>query len=168
MPLNEIIEPSDNRIFEINISIQTDAGGESFTVSINSPLDVDIIRLDDTRALIESAAEPYPYRSGIISIAEDNTEESFMSYPNPFRPGAENANIRFYLSSAAGVNLDIYDLIGRKVITLLDGERLDGGILHRIAWDGRNSSGKTVISGVYYAVLKVNNEKFMIKIAVLR
>jgi hypothetical protein len=72
---------------------------------------------------------------------------SFMLYdnfPNPFNP---STTIRFSLSGPAAVSLRIYDAGGRLVRTLVE-EPLSAGP-HERAWDGADSRGAAVSSGVY-------------------
>lgn len=72
----------------------------------------------------------------VFSLAEN--------YPNPFNP---QTRIEFGLPASARVRLDVYDVRGRRVATLVDGT-LDGGH-HRVVWDGTDASGRRVASGVY-------------------
>ncbi|MFQ5772531.1 MAG: T9SS type A sorting domain-containing protein [bacterium] len=75
----------------------------------------------------------------------------FQNYPNPFNsmtlikyilpPGRENKN----------VELTIYNLRGQKVITLINKRQSMGE--YTVRWDGRNSSGNRVPSGIYFARL---------------
>jgi hypothetical protein len=71
--------------------------------------------------------------------------ELSQNYPNPFNPETE---IRFTLNSAQTVQLDIYNILGQKIRSLIDDRREAG--THTIRWDGRNSAGQTVGSGVYF------------------
>jgi len=66
--------------------------------------------------------------------------------PNPFNP---RTRIRFDLPTAAEATLEIYDLAGRVVRTLLAGERLPAGG-HERAWSGRDQAGRRVAAGVYF------------------
>ncbi len=68
------------------------------------------------------------------------------NYPNPFNP---KTDIRFDLPSAGGVELAVYDVKGRRVITLLNESMIAGS--HTVAWDGRDAEGIAVSSGVYFA-----------------
>ncbi|MBU8922945.1 MAG: T9SS type A sorting domain-containing protein [Bacteroidales bacterium] len=68
-----------------------------------------------------------------------------QNYPNPFNPGT---SIAFGLASVSRVKLSVYDTSGRLVRTLLDEERNAGNFVER--WDGLNSRGVPVASGVYY------------------
>lgn len=68
-----------------------------------------------------------------------------FSRPNPGGPGLR---IDFRLPSSRPVRLQIFDVGGRVVRTLLDG-RADGGA-HSIRWDGRDDSGQQLASGSYF------------------
>jgi len=64
--------------------------------------------------------------------------------PNPFNPMTE---IQFELPERIPVHLQVFDLRGRLVRTLVDGPREAG--LQRVTWDGRDARGARVASGVY-------------------
>ncbi|MBE0565981.1 MAG: T9SS type A sorting domain-containing protein [Krumholzibacteria bacterium] len=68
--------------------------------------------------------------------------------PNPFNPGTE---LRFTLSAPGRVTLAVHDLTGRRIAVLVDGRLNEGG--HAVAWQGRDTAGRTVASGVYVARL---------------
>ncbi len=76
----------------------------------------------------------------------------FQNYPNPFNPVT---NIRFRLPEPRNVVISIYDINGRKVRTLVNKKISSGD--HLIQWDGHNSSGKSVASGVYFYRLETAN-----------
>lgn len=65
--------------------------------------------------------------------------------PNPFNP---TTTIRFTLAEKQNVTVSVYDVSGRLVRTLLGGVRDTGS--HTVTWDGRDSAGATVGSGVYF------------------
>ncbi len=66
--------------------------------------------------------------------------------PNPFNPLTKLA---FELPHAALVQLDIYDLRGRLVRTLVNGQQMDAG-RHEINWQGKDNTGRSVSGGVYF------------------
>ena len=68
-----------------------------------------------------------------------------QNYPNPFNP---ETTIEFGLAAEADVQLVIYDLAGQVIRTLISGEQMQAGH-HSAAWDGNNSAGAKVGSGVY-------------------
>ena len=69
----------------------------------------------------------------------------FQNYPNPFNP---TTTIPFALVQAAHVKLEIYNLLGQKVRTLVD-RKMNPGV-HRIEWNGTDDQGNKVSSGVYF------------------
>ena len=77
-----------------------------------------------------------------------NTPESFQltnTFPNPFR---ENTTISFSLSKPDFINLSIFDVTGREVKNMITGNVNAGE--HKISWDGLNSYGSKLPSGIYY------------------
>lgn len=72
-----------------------------------------------------------------------------QNYPNPFNP---STTIGFSVSQSGSVLLDIYDLTGRHVRTLLSGGVAAGQ--HAVQWDGRDERGSSVGSGVYFYRLR--------------
>ena len=67
------------------------------------------------------------------------------AFPNPVHVAAA---IPFSLGDAMTVNIDIIDVAGRRVRTLVNGQSLAAGD-HAIRWDGRDASGRPVVGGVY-------------------
>jgi hypothetical protein len=68
-----------------------------------------------------------------------------QNYPNPFNP---QTTIVFELPRRMRVELTIYDILGRRVISLLENELASGS--HSIEWRGVDDSGTKVASGVYF------------------
>jgi hypothetical protein len=87
----------------------------------------------------------------------------FQNYPNPFNP---KTTINFSLQKAEQVRLKIYNIWGQEIITLID-EELTAGI-HSIPWDGNNSYGHLVGTGVYLAKLSRAGKSQVIKIAFVK
>jgi len=68
----------------------------------------------------------------------------YQNYPNPFN---SSTTIEFYLTQTAEIEVAIYNLLGQKVRTLLQGRKQAG--LYRLQWDGLDEMGREVASGVY-------------------
>jgi hypothetical protein len=68
-----------------------------------------------------------------------------QNFPNPFN---SETVILFELPQASRVRLEVYNILGQRVLTLLNDVPLERGY-HRIHWDGRNGDGIMVSSGVY-------------------
>ncbi len=71
------------------------------------------------------------------------------NYPNPFNP---QTKIDFTLDMADTVDLSVFDLLGRRIATLRQGDLAAGD--HHVVWDGRSDAGQAVAAGQYRYVLK--------------
>ena len=71
------------------------------------------------------------------------------NYPNPFNPSTV---IPYQLPVSTRVRLEIFNILGQRVTTLVDGERPAG--FHTARWDATNASGRAVAAGVYFYRLK--------------
>jgi len=67
------------------------------------------------------------------------------NYPNPFNP---STTISFSLSKASNVSLVVYNIQGQKIRTLYSGMAAAGE--NSKVWDGKDNSGRSVASGVYF------------------
>jgi hypothetical protein len=68
-----------------------------------------------------------------------------QNFPNPFNP---STTIRYDLPKPVRVKLEIYNIVGRKVRTLVDEDMAAGR--KQVLWDARDDAGLTVGSGVYF------------------
>ena len=86
------------------------------------------------------------------------------NYPNPFNP---MTTIRYAVPRTGRVRLAIYDPQGRRVCTLCDGV-VEGPAWHEVRWDGINSSGRRVSSGVYFCRLEAEHFSETIRMVLIR
>lgn len=97
----------------------------------------------------------------VVAIADYPNEMDHMlmhAYPNPFNPVTA---INIQLPSSGQVELNIYDLLGRKIATLIDMPMERGA--YRIEWDASDKA-----SGMYVARLKVGSEVVLQKLTLLK
>ena len=87
-----------------------------------------------------------------ITTSIDNASVIISNYPNPFNP---ETTINYSLKENAKVSLNIYNIKGQKVKTLVD-EQLQQGE-HSAIWNGRGSNGNQVSSGIYFYKMKTDN-----------
>jgi len=73
----------------------------------------------------------------------------YSAKPNPFRT---QTTIRYSLSAEAKVSLLVYDITGRLITTLVNGNINPG--IYNINWNGRNERNQQVSTGVYFYQLK--------------
>ncbi len=110
-------------------------------------------------------SDPLPAK---VAPGEDpgNLPEDFalaISYPNPFNP---TTAISFNLSSPQAVTLRIYNIMGQEVRRLIDGPMPAGQ--NTVIWDGRNSKGEYVSSGIYLCQMRTIERQKTLKMTVLR
>lgn len=74
------------------------------------------------------------------------------NYPNPFNA---TTSIRFSLPQDAFVRLEVYNLLGQKVRTLVEETKAAGE--HTVTWDGHDGAGNAVASGVYFYKMTAEN-----------
>lgn len=77
-----------------------------------------------------------------------------QNYPNPFNP---TTRIRFSLPQVEKVRLEVYDIQGNLVRSLVDYELYNAGN-YEVEWDGRDNNGNKVASGIYFT--KMHAGKF--------
>ncbi|MBM4116478.1 T9SS type A sorting domain-containing protein [bacterium] len=85
------------------------------------------------------------------------------AYPNPFNPSTA---IRFALAQPERVHLEVFDLGGRRVRTLVDGPL--PAAQHEAIWDGADAVGHRLPSGVYFARLVAGDYRASAKLVLLK
>jgi hypothetical protein len=76
---------------------------------------------------------------------ETSGDIEFKVYPNPF---SNQTQFIYELKKPTKVGLYIYDTKGMRIKTLIDGIQTSG--IYKLAWNGKNDSGKTLQPGIYY------------------
>lgn len=136
-------------------------GGGSANLVVSLPAyGVAVFVIDSVQRTLElppltSIAEESPNVPGEM-VLEQN-------YPNPFNP---STNIRFQVPNPGVVILKIYDVVGREIETLVD-QGMSAGTFST-TWDGRNSTGSQVGSGVYFYRLQVTGHAITKRMLLLR
>ncbi len=85
------------------------------------------------------------------------------NWPNPFNP---STSLAFSLSDPARTRLDIFDIRGRRLATLLD-ESLAAGT-YSVVWHGTDQKGRALSSGVYFARLRSGEREAVHKMLLLK
>ena len=76
------------------------------------------------------------------------------NYPNPFNP---STIIPYQLPTATHVHLEVFNLLGQRIATLVDAARAAGS--HTAQWDGTDAAGRAVAAGVYIYQMTVGEER---------
>jgi len=99
----------------------------------------------------ESGWEAIIKNVSLTSVKESNSNipEKFdlaQNYPNPFNPSTK---IMYSLPEISVVTIDVFNVMGQLVKRLVDKEEQKAG-RHFVIWNGTNSSGETIASGIYF------------------
>jgi hypothetical protein len=111
------------------------SGDIAATVRIKS---IDIRNLDNNKKEIvvtEEVEAPFVPKAAAL----------MQNFPNPFNP---STTLAFDVAQAGNVTIQVYDVSGRLVVTLLNAHKEIGR--HRVEWNGKNASGSLVPSGIYF------------------
>jgi hypothetical protein len=108
---------------------------------------VAFVQSDLNREIVQGA-RAHVINLGPSSVDDNSTiPEVFglaQNYPNPF-----NAETKIDFRTQGGdVKIEVYDLTGSLVKTIIDGS-MEAGV-HSVIWDGKNSDGNLVSTGVYF------------------
>ncbi len=87
----------------------------------------------------------------------------FPAYPNPFNP---IVNLRFGLPERRSVRVDVFDITGRRVTTLINKELKAGW--HTIQWKGTDDAGNNAASGAYFIRLDAEKEVRTLKVLLIK
>ena len=74
--------------------------------------------------------------------------------------------ISFDVPRKAGVSLEIFNILGARVATLMDEELAAGN--YQVRWDGRDSERNTVAAGIYFARMRAGEYASTIKLVLIK
>lgn len=100
---------------------------------------------DEAGVIVETSLLVYEYDAVSSIPIQPGGIHLYPAVPNPFNP---NTTITYSIDKPCDVLLVVYDVSGRKINTLVSGYESAG--LKSVVWDGTNSSGMRVASGVYF------------------
>jgi hypothetical protein len=192
VPLNFNV-PSETPMADNGVSPDAVAGDDTFTVAVIFPDSTSFnlqykylindtfecsgypdrtLTLDDVNYSVAVPQVPpvgiWDYCTDITTGVPDGPKPKVtlhlaQNYPNPFSP---RTSIEFRAERPGRAVLEVYDVAGRKVATLLDGN-VDEGI-HVAQWNGRDDLGRQVRPGVYFYTLKLDGQRETRRMILLR
>lgn len=87
-----------------------------------------------------------------------------VAYPNPFQ---SYMTLELGLPESSDVSIDIYDLLGKRVTTLMRGESLNAGT-HAVQWSGDDAIGRPLANGIYVFAIQTGTSRITKKVVLLR
>jgi len=138
---NEIITASDLPSFQFEIITENDNLHSGITL---------------TKAVVASArgiSMDIQYGNKVaFTTSQPGQYALYQNYPNPFNA---TTSIKYDLPVASAVTIEIYNVLGQKVRTLLDEDVTAGS--HAIRWDGRNDNAYELSANIYFVRFRANH-----------
>jgi hypothetical protein len=131
------------------------------TLAVPILIDTNLDGYFDDTLLVENQYAHVKDETGVREKPSDFT--LCQNYPNPFN---QNTKMEFTLAKSCFVSLNIYNVTGRKIRTLVS-EHLSSGY-KSVLWDGKDDFGKEVASGIYFYRLKVGDFSETKKLTLLK
>ncbi len=148
-------DPTDTLLYGFDRSYVISTGPYTLAPGESDVAAFAIIAASSLEALTTAATQARDFYRASTPVTEDDglvLPDAFslgQNYPNPFNPAT---NISFSIPRAGRVTLEIFNLLGRRVVTLLDQEMPVGA--HQVRWEGVDSRGNTAASGLYFYRLR--------------
>jgi len=92
-----------------------------------------------------------------------NTNKLYQNYPNPFNP---TTTVEFNLTESEEVSIRIYDILGKEIKLLLEGNLPAGE--YSIQWFGKDDEGNILSGGIYFIQMTAGNYRQSIKSVLLK
>ncbi|MDD4052884.1 MAG: T9SS type A sorting domain-containing protein [candidate division Zixibacteria bacterium] len=143
----QLVSASHNAAGDVTAMIANDRGPE-----------VVVKRGESLDLVFQGSPPPAGYKQMVLFASQGRYEKTSdfdarshgiafdQNYPNPFNP---NTSFRYFLPEARKVTLEVYNVLGQKVVVLTDGLQTAGE--HVVNWDSRDGHGDAVASGIYFA-----------------
>lgn len=131
--------------------------GQSVPGNINYNFNgiLDDIRIYDYALSLDKIKKLFDFSTSIEdenNAAIPNSTRLFQNYPNPFNGQTQ---ISYEVKSSSEINIAIYNLLGQRLINIVDEFKNSGR--YSTAWDSKDSNGNQSASGIYFIRLKANN-----------
>jgi CotH kinase protein/Lamin Tail Domain/FlgD Ig-like domain len=173
---------NDEEQVGLHANFKLSASGESLLLVNQNGDIVDGIAFGEQENDVSNGRFPNgtgPFADMIPSFSEENLEEYLglveedsdlptevtlhQNHPNPFNP---STTIRFDLVSSGNAKILIFNLLGERVTTLLNRQVSAG--THEVVWNGTDSNGAKVSSGVYICLLQSENHQLVNKMILMK
>jgi len=137
-----------------------------FERTVNGDVGGDLTLLAVRSSSWDAAAAPFTLTAPFAPVAPSGPFPAptiFAPRPNPFSGTTE---IPFAMPAAGHVSVRVYDVSGRLVRTLVDGERPAG--VGRASWNGRDTAGRSSATGIYFVKFRAAGVERTLRLMKLR
>mgnify|MGYP005699468795 FL=1 len=156
------IEPGEGPILEIEVEFNENLNNSSIVFMISS------ISAGDVNAVpVTILADNFGQFSGYLNtMSEGILPQDFQlqqNYPNPFNPSTV---INYSLPYVSDVKLNVYDMNGRRVNSLIN--QIQEAGTHSITWNAKDFRGNAISAGVYLYKLEAGGRVFTEKMVYMK
>ncbi len=152
--------------FDYNLTQQSpcvDAGATFFVWDGDTVLNVSDDEFQGNAPDLGALESIYTGIDGNSFTTIPNQVTLYPNYPNPFNP---STTIKYALPKKMEVRLIVFDVLGRKVATLVNKVQTAGYKV--VKWEGQNDMGRRVASGVYLISLSTPQKKLVQKVILMK
>jgi uncharacterized repeat protein (TIGR02543 family) len=145
-----------------------------FHTSTGSWVELDVDSVDTIQMILYFHVEEFCYFTFVVE-GEPSTDVTQLeadlprtfglsqNYPNPFNP---ETHVTFDIAEPSHVKITVYNISGRLIRMLTDERKTPGH--YEVIWDGRDSSGNLVSTGLYCYVMKAGDRIFVKKMSFMK
>ena len=141
---SNLFEPGPNGTYQWFVTVSDDVGAITSSDTFTITFDLTIVAVEENDGL--------PTRFAV-----------HQNYPNPFNPATV---LRYDMPQAGHVTINIYNILGKNVRTLLD-ENVAAGY-QKAVWNGLDNEGRPVSSGIYFYQVKADTKMATKRMVLLR
>lgn len=161
------LQQDDSLIFDIyNLAWHPEFGSDTSTISGDYALRISIHNPDNVDEVIAYDLFLEQNTSGITPrvVPVPSSSALLSNYPNPFNP---ETTINFVVSNPGAVELNVFNLLGQNVATLVNSSFMGSGT-YSANWNATNSSGVSLPSGSYLVELNNAGQRAIHRVVLMR
>jgi len=155
------------------VALRLDGTPDAEAVRLVNPAtgeSTDLLGATETEITVRSDETPLTLLTGSRSFVDAEAQRLvpdeltfWPNYPNPF---GGSTTIEYTIPEPSHVTLEVYDILGRRVATLVDQKQRSG--LHTMQWDGTGGAGQPLASGIYFGRIRVDGQTATRKLTIVR
>jgi hypothetical protein len=145
----QVFTQTDGKIAIAALGITASEGDLGLNLIFRTKQEIEDSYIELTNGALQDGTYGLNQITNPVSVRIQTRPEAYAlndNYPNPFNP---ETTIKYQLPDAGQVRLEVYNMLGQVVKTLVDNQFQNAG-RYTLQWDATNNSGQPLSSGVYF------------------
>jgi hypothetical protein len=145
----QVVSTKDGQVSILALGTAASEGDLGLNLIFRSKTEIEDSYIELTSGALQDGSYGLNQITSPVSVRIETRPEAYAlreNYPNPFNP---ETTIKYELPEAGQVRLEVYNMLGQVVKTLVDNQFQNAG-RHTVQWDATNNSGQPLSSGVYF------------------